>query len=237
MSPALSSFAKECIKASSDIPHAALGHAGNSATEQRKQRHKPQDWKRAAGNGGIGRPVLGGVLQSHSCTINHFDPTALKRLSAFRTQPIGRASCGIQSGSELIQPEAGFGPAIGAVVRRKLPAIFQFIEGLKLADHFPTRCQRVERLPEHAPEGAKAGVIAVATVLFGAGFGKELGRYPGSKAGFDLAKSQVPVGTERLSRTRAHGIEAVGPGREERSCVHTGGISTALLTSLLHFSS
>ena len=89
-----------------------------------------------------------------------------------------------------------------------------------MADHLSTGGLWVEGLPDHAPEGAPAGVMAIAAVFFLRGFGKEGGGYPGAEAGFELAKGEVAHLADSLGGAGTHRSEGGVEGWEKRRVAH-----------------
>jgi hypothetical protein len=78
----------------------------------------------------------------------------------------------------------------------------------------------MEGLPEHGPESAPAGVVAVPAVLVVGGLGEELGGNPGSKTLFQLAEGKSGDGAQDPAGVRAHGVKACAPTGEERCVSH-----------------
>ena len=115
---------------------------------------------------------------------------------------------GGQSSDKPIQGQALFGSAVGAILVGKLRSCLQGKHRLELADDLAARCQRIQRLPEHAPEGAVAGVEAVAAVVALRGFGEQVGGQPGIEAAFQLAEGVGADAAEGLGGAATHGGQA-----------------------------
>lgn len=99
-------------------------------------------------------------------------------------------------------------------------AALQPEEGLELAHHLAPGGLGVEGLPEQAPEGAMAGVVAVAAVFFRGGFGEEFRRQPAAKALLQFAESVGADLPDGLGGAGTHGVEAGGPSSEEGGIFH-----------------
>src|SRR5882724_9576479 len=116
--------------------------------------------------------------------------------------------------------QAGFGPTVSAVLWGEWRLVLQIKEGLELTNDLTAGGRGIKALPEHAPEGALAGVVTVAAVLVSGGLGEEIGGHPRGKTGFQLAEGKGAHGTDEFGGTGAHRIEAVRPRGKEGGLRH-----------------
>src|SRR6185503_9984185 len=107
--------------------------------------------------------------------------------------------------SALVGGHTALGPAVGPVVLRNSRPVFQGQKGLELADDLSARGVRMESLPDHAPEGAPAGVDAVTAVLVALRFWEEFGGDPATQARLQLRQGVGADQVDHLGGARAHG--------------------------------
>ena len=139
----------------------------NGAAEQGKEHHDAHH--REAGFVGtlerwIGFPGFRRIGQRDGGAIDGLQRPA-PELGHGRGQPVSGFGRGRQAFGEFGQGQAPFGAAVGPVLLRNAGSVLQSKEGLELTDDLPAGGVGIEALPEHAPEGAPAGVVAVAAVL------------------------------------------------------------------------
>jgi hypothetical protein len=103
-------------------------------------------------------------------------------------EAVGGLGGGVEALREPLQRQAGFAAAVGAILGGELGALFQIKESLELADDFAAGGQRIEGLPEQAPESAPPGVVPVPAVGTGGGLGKEAGGHELGQPAFQLAE-------------------------------------------------
>ncbi len=136
------------------------------------------------------------------------------------SQMVGGFCGGAQPCGERVQGQAGFGPTVSAVLWGEWRLVLQIKEGLELTNDLTAGGRGIKALPEHAPEGALAGVVTVAAVLVSGGLGEEIGGHPRGKTGFQLAEGKGAHGTDEFGGTGAHRIEAVRPRGKEGGLRH-----------------
>ena len=104
-------------------------------------------------------------------------------------------------------------------------------QSLDLSDHLAAGAGGIERLIKKAPEGAAHREDAISTVGALVGLGQKPGRNQLCEEQFEVKEAFLADALD----TAAEGSQSGAPGREEGSIRHRGGISTALLTNVLHF--
>ena len=125
-----------------------------------------------------------------------------------RSLPVGGFGRGGQGLGQFGQGQAGLGAAAAPVVLSNAGPALQSKEGLELADDFPAGGLGIEALPEQAPEGAPAGVVAVAAVCMVRRLGKEPGGLPGAQTRFQLAEGVGAHLTKDLGGAGTQGGQA-----------------------------
>ena len=161
---------------------AVLGQAQDRAAEQGEEHHQAHHGK-AGFVGALERWVGGAVF----ARVGHGDRRAVQDLEGPALelgqrggQPVGGLGGGAQGLRQLAHGQARFGAAIGAIFGRELGAVVQLQEGLELTDDLAAGGAGIEPLPEQAPEGTPAGVVAVPAVFLGRGLGEQRGGHPGA---------------------------------------------------------
>ena len=184
----------------------ACGQAQDSPAPEGKQHDQAQHGEIGFGamESWVGGAVFGGVIQGQYGAIGNLDPAALEP-SQGGGCPVGSLGGGGQRLGKFAHGQAGFGPAVSAVLFGDAGAVVELKEGLDLPDHFAAGGLGVKPLPEHGPEGQPTGVEPIAAVGVAGGLGEERLGQAGAKALFELAEGVGANGFDGLGDAGAPG--------------------------------